>query len=307
MENKKYQIGFIGLGIMGKPMVKNLIKAGHEPVVFNRSPAPVDELIGEGARGGTSAKNVAEQCDIVITMLPDTPDVESVVLGTDGIIEGSRPGLLLIDMSTISPVATREIASLVRAKNVRMLDAPVSGGDKGAVSGTLSIMVGGEKSDFEEAKPIFEAMGKTIVHCGDIGSGQIVKACNQIVVAVVIEAVSEALTLGSAAGVAPEVIVEVLSGGLAQTRVMDLRGPTMIRHNFEPGFKAKLHLKDLKIILETADKYGVKIPVTNIVEKMFTDLVESGKGDLDHSALLTVIEEMSGSSGSKTKAHETKG
>lgn len=288
-------------------MVKNLIMAGHEPIVFNRSPAPVDELIGVGARRGASAKNVAEQSDIVITMLPDTPDVESVVLGADGIIEGARPGLLLIDMSTISPVATREIASLVRAKNVRMLDAPVSGGDKGAVSGTLSIMVGGEKSDFEEAKPIFEALGKTIVHCGDIGSGQIVKACNQIVVAVVIEAVSEALTLGYAAGVSPEVIVEVLSGGLAQTRVMDLRGLTMIRHNFEPGFKARLHLKDLKIILGTADKYGVKLPVTNIVEKMFTDLVGSGKGDLDHSALLTVIEGMSGSFGSKIKAHETKG
>ena len=307
MENKKHQIGFIGLGIMGKPMVKNLIKAGYEPIVFNRGPAPVDELIGEGARRGTSAKNVAEQSDVVITMLPDTPDVESVVLGADGIVEGARPGLLLIDMSTISPVVTRQIASQVHAKNARMLDAPVSGGDKGAVSGTLSIMVGGEKADFEEARPIFEAMGKTIVHCGDIGSGQIVKACNQVVVAIVIEAVSEALTLGSAAGVVPEVIVKVLSGGLAQTRVMDLRGPTMIRHDFEPGFKARLHLKDLKIILGTADKYGVKLPVTNIVEKMFTDLVERGGGDLDHSALLTVIEEMSKSSGSKIQIHETKG
>jgi 2-hydroxy-3-oxopropionate reductase len=307
MENKKHQIGFIGLGIMGKPMVKNLIKAGYEPIVFNRRPAPVDELIGEGARSGTSAKNVAKQSDVVITMLPDTPDVESVVLGADGIVEGARPGLLLIDMSTISPVVTRQIASQVHAKNARMLDAPVSGGDKGAVSGTLSIMVGGEKADFEEAMPIFEAMGKTIVHCGDIGSGQIVKACNQVVVAIVIEAVSEALTLGSAAGVVPEVIVKVLSGGLAQTRVMDLRGPTMIRHDFEPGFKARLHLKDLKIILGTADKYGVKLPVTNIVEKMFTDLVERGGGDLDHSALLTVLEEMSKSSGSKIQAHETKG
>jgi 2-hydroxy-3-oxopropionate reductase len=307
MENKKHQIGFIGLGIMGKPMVKNLIKAGYEPIVFNRSPASVDELVGEGARRAISAKNVAEQSDIVITMLPDTPDVESVILGADGIIEGARPGLLLIDMSTISPVATREIALRIYAENVRMLDAPVSGGDKGAVAGTLSIMVGGKREDLEEAVPIFEAMGKTIVHCGDIGSGQIVKACNQVVVAIVIEAISEALTLGSAAGVAPEVIVEVLSGGLAQTRVMDLRGPTMIRHTFEPGFKAKLHLKDLKIILGTADKYGVKLPVTNIVEKMFTDLVKSGKGELDHSALLTVIEEMSESSTPKIKADEAKG
>src|SRR4029079_9996050 len=166
MENKKHQIGFIGLGIMGKPMVKNLIMAGYEPIVFNRGPAPVDELVGEGARREISAKNVAEQSDVVITMLPDTPDVESVVLGADGIIEGARPGLLLIDMSTISPVSTREIASRIDAKNVRMLDAPVSGGDKGAVAGTLSIMRGGTKSEFEEARPIFEAVGKTIVHCG---------------------------------------------------------------------------------------------------------------------------------------------
>lgn len=291
LDNQK--IGFIGLGIMGKPMVRNLLKAGFSPIVFNRSQSAIDELVSEGATSANSAKEVAEKSDIVITMLPDTPDVEAVVLGENGVLAGANEGLLLIDMSSISPVVTRQIAAETEKKGVKMLDAPVSGGDKGAIAGTLSIMVGGEKSDFERAKPIFEAMGKTIVHCGAIGSGQTVKACNQIVVALVIEAVSEALVLGSKAGVKPEIIVQVLSGGLAQTKVMDLRGQTMIEHNFAPGFKAKLHRKDLNIILQTALEYGVSLPVSEIVEKMFTNLVENDKGDLDHSALLTVIEELS--------------
>jgi 2-hydroxy-3-oxopropionate reductase len=291
LDNEK--IGFIGLGIMGKPMVRNLLKAGFSPIVFNRSQSAIDELVLEGASAANSAKEVAEKSDIVITMLPDTPDVEAVVLGENGVLAGAHKRLLLIDMSSISPVVTRKIAAEAEKKGVKMLDAPVSGGDKGAIAGTLSIMVGGEESNFERAKPIFEAMGKTIVLCGAIGSGQTVKACNQIVVALVIEAVSEALVLGSKAGVKPEIILQVLSGGLAQNRVMDLRGQTMIEHNFTPGFKAKLHRKDLNIILQTALEYGVSLPVSEIVEKMFTNLVENGKGDLDHSALLTVIEELS--------------
>lgn len=291
LDNEK--IGFIGLGIMGKPMVRNLLKAHFSPIVFNRSQSAIDELVSEGAIAATSAKEVAEKSDVVITMLPDTPDVEAVVLRETGVLAGAHEGLLLIDMSSISPVVTRQIAAEAEKKGVRMLDAPVSGGDKGAIAGTLSIMVGGEESDFERAKPIFEAMGKTIVLCGAIGSGQTVKACNQIVVALVIEAVSEALVLGSKAGVKPEIILQVLSGGLAQTKVMDLRGQTMIEHNFTPGFKAKLHRKDLNIILQTALEYGVSLPVSEIVEKMFTNLVENNKGDLDHSALLTVIEELS--------------
>ena len=293
METQKEKIGFIGLGIMGKPMVRNLLKADYLPVVYNRSQASIDEMTSEGAIPAASAKEVTEKSDVVITMLPDTPDVESVIFAENGILAGAHEGLLLIDMSTISPVVTGRIASELESRNVKMLDAPVSGGDKGAIAGTLSIMVGGEESDFKRAKPIFEAMGKTIVHCGAIGSGQIVKACNQIVVALVIEAVSEALVLGSKAGVKPEIILEVLSGGLAQNRVMDLRGQTMIQHNFTPGFKAKLHRKDLNIILQTAREYGVTLPVSTLVEQMFTNLVEHEKGDLDHSALLTVIEELS--------------
>ena len=291
--NELKKIGFIGLGIMGKPMVRNLLKAGFSPIVFNRSQSAIDELVSEGATAATSAKEVTEKSDVVITMLPDTPDVEAVVLGENGVLAGAHEGLLLIDMSSISPVVTRKIAAEAEKKGVKMLDAPVSGGDKGAIAGTLSIMVGGEESDFERAKPIFEAMGKTIVLCGAIGSGQTVKACNQIVVALVIEAVSEALVLGSKAGVKPEIIVQVLSGGLAQNRVMDLRGQTMIEHNFTPGLKAKLHRKDLNIILQTAREYGVALPVSEMVEQMFTNLVENGKGDLDHSALITVIEDLS--------------
>jgi 2-hydroxy-3-oxopropionate reductase len=293
MEGGKANIGFIGLGIMGKPMVRNLLKAGYIPRVYNRSQAAVGELVAEGVFAASSPKNVAEQSDIVITMLPDSPDVEAVVLGSDGVLEGAKEGLLLIDMSTISPVVTRSIAVEAERSGVRMLDAPVSGGDKGAIAGTLSIMAGGEAKDFERALPLFEAMGKTIRHCGPVGSGQVVKACNQIVVAIVIEAVSEALVLGSKAGVNPEIILQVLSGGLAQNRVMDLRGPTMINHDFTPGFKARLHRKDMKIILETAREFGVALPVSALVDQMFTSLVAKGDGDLDHSALLTVIEELS--------------
>lgn len=293
METKKERIGFIGLGIMGKPMARNLLKAGFSLCVHNRSRGSVDELVSEGATPASSPKEVAENSDLVITMLPDTPDVESAVCGQNGILDGAREGLLVADMSTISPVATRRLASELRQRGVRMLDAPVSGGDKGAIAGTLSIMAGGDAADFDRARPVFESLGKTIVHCGAIGSGQTVKACNQIVVALVIEAVSEALVLGSKAGVQPSVILEVLGGGLAQSRVMDLRGPTMIEHNFQPGFKARLHRKDLNIILQTAREYGVALPMTAIVDQMFTNMIEHGKGDLDHSALLTVIEEMS--------------
>jgi 2-hydroxy-3-oxopropionate reductase len=226
-------------------------------------------------------------------MLPDTPDVVRVVTGPDGVLEGARAGMLVIDMSTISPAAARKMAATARASGAGMLDAPVSGGDKGAIAGSLSIMVGGEASDFERSRPVFQALGKTIVHCGPSGAGQIVKACNQVVVALVIEAVSEALVLGSKAGVRPEVILEVLGGGLAQTRVMDLRGPTMIQGKFEPGFKVRLHRKDLSIILQTARELGVTLPSTALVDQLFTALVEKGRGEWDHSALLTLIEELS--------------
>jgi 2-hydroxy-3-oxopropionate reductase len=287
------RIGFIGLGIMGKPMVRNLLNAGFAVSVFNRSQPAINELVADGAQATSSPREVAEQSDIVITMVTDGPDVEQVLLGDKGVIEGAHPGLLVIDMSTISPVTTRQIADHLRERDVHLLDAPVSGGDKGAVAGTLSIMVGGDEEDFKRALPIFEAMGNTITHCGPTGAGQTVKACNQVVVAVVIEAVSEALVLGSKAGVDPEIILRVLGGGMAQSRMMDVRGPTMAQHIFEPGFKSKLHLKDLGIVINTARAFGVALPVTGIVSQLYTTLVESGHGEEDTSAILTVLEMLS--------------
>jgi 2-hydroxy-3-oxopropionate reductase len=286
------RVGFIGLGIMGLPMARNLLRAGHQLVVQSRSPGPVDQLVTEGAAPAATAREVAERTDVVVTMLPDTPDVEAVIAGADGVLMGARPGMLVIDMSTISPVAAQRLAEEAERRGVAMLDAPVSGGDKGAIAGTLSIMVGGEEVAFERARPLLETMGKTIVHCGPSGAGQMVKACNQVVVALTIEAISEALVLGSKAGVRPEIILQVLGGGLAQSRVMEMRGPTMIQGKFEPGFKARLHRKDLNIALQAARQYAVSLPVTALVDQLFTTLVERGMGDRDHSALLTVIEEL---------------
>jgi 2-hydroxy-3-oxopropionate reductase len=285
-------IGFIGLGIMGKPMARNLMKAGYKSVVYNRSQAPVKELAADGATGADSPKAVAEQSDIVITMLPDSPQVQEVMTGEKGVLVGAKAGTLVIDMSTISPVVTQELARLAQARGVRMLDAPVSGGDVGAQQGTLSIMVGGSAEDFEQARPIFEVLGKTIVHVGGTGAGQVVKACNQIVVALTIEAVSEALVLGSKAGVDPAVILKVLSGGLAANRVMEVRGPNFLQHNFQPGFKIALHHKDLGIALSAGREYGVALPVTAIVDQMLQALKQRGQGDQDHSAILTLIEDL---------------
>jgi 2-hydroxy-3-oxopropionate reductase len=286
------RIGFIGLGIMGKPMARNLMKAGYDLVVHNRSRDAVDEIAGEGAIPASSPREVAEQAKIVITMLPDSPDVRAVVFGEDGLLGAMGEGSLLIDMSTISPVTTLEVVEALGAKSAHALDAPVSGGDKGAIAATLSIMVGGETGDFERAKPIFEALGKTIVHVGAAGAGQTVKACNQIVVALTFEAVSEALVLGSKAGVDPHKIVQVLSGGLAGNKVLELRGESMIAHNFQPGFRINLHRKDLGIALDAGKSYNVALPATAQVNQMFTAMAASGFGDLDHSALLKHIEAM---------------
>jgi len=275
---------------MGKPMARNLMKAGYDLVVHNRSREAVDEIAGEGAIPASNPREVAEQAKIVITMLPDSPDVRDVVFGENGLLEAMGDGSLLIDMSTISPVTTLEVVEALAAKGAHALDAPVSGGDKGAIAGTLSIMVGGDAGDFERAKPIFEALGKTIVHVGAAGAGQTVKACNQIVVALTFEAVSEALVLGSKAGVDPHKIVQVLSGGLAGNKVLELRGESMIAHNFQPGFRINLHRKDLGIALDAGKSYNVALPATAQVNQMFTAMVASGFGDLDHSALLRHIE-----------------
>lgn len=291
------RIGFIGLGIMGRPMARNLLKAGYSVTVHNRSSGAVDELAREGARPAGSPREVAKASDVVILMLPDAPDVFSVMGGDRGVLAGARSGMLVIDMSTISPVVAQELAAEVRARGVAMLDAPVSGGDVGAIQGTLSIMVGGAADDFERAKPIFEKLGKTIVHVGESGAGQVVKACNQIVVALTIEAVSEALTLGSRAGVDPAVIIQVLSGGLAGNKVMEVRGPNFLQHNFQPGFKIRLHSKDLGIALATGHEYGVALPVTALVDQMLTTLKAKGRGELDHSAILTHIEDLAADEG----------
>ncbi len=286
------RIGFIGLGIMGKPMARNLMKAGYSLVVHNRSREAVDEMAGEGAIPAGSPREVAAQVETVITMLPDSPDVQDVVFGDDGLLSEMSDGKLLIDMSTISPVTALEVNQALVEKGASALDAPVSGGDKGAIAGTLSIMVGGRAEDFERAKPIFGVLGKTIVHVGDASAGQTVKACNQIVVALTFEAVSEALVLGSKAGVDPRKIVQVLTGGLAGNKVLELRGESMIDHNFQPGFRINLHRKDLGIALSAGKSYNVSLPVTALVDQMFTAMVNAGRGDLDHSALLTHLEDL---------------
>ncbi len=283
------KVGFVGLGIMGKPMAKNLIKAGHQLVIYNNSGA-ADELKGEGAEGADTYKAVAEQCGIVITCLPADPQVEEVYLGDEGLLAGAGEGSLLIDMSTISPLVTKEIAKRATEKGVRTLDAPISGGEPGAIAGELSIMVGGDAEDFERAKPVFEAMG-TPTHVGEAGAGQIVKACNQIIVGIVLEGVSEALVLGSKAGVDPAKVIEAVSGGLAGTKVMDQKRDKFLGHDFAPGFRIELHHKDLGIALRTAREVGVPLPVTALVDQMLQELQVKGRGELDHSAVLSVIED----------------
>jgi len=288
------KVGFIGLGIMGGPMAKNLMEANHELVLYNRTREKAEELAGDGAAGvAASPREVAEGSDIVVTMLPDSPQVREVVTGENGVLEGLKEGALVVDMSTISPVVTEELAEKVKEKGASMLDAPVSGGDVGAIEGTLSIMVGGEEGDFERARPLFDVMGKTVTHVGPTGAGQVTKAANQIVVALTIEAVSEALVLGSRGGVSPEKILDVLGGGLAGNKVMEVKREKFLSHTFDPGFRSELHHKDLGIALAAGREYGVALPVTAIVDQMLLSMKRKGWGGEDHSALLRVIEDLS--------------
>jgi 2-hydroxy-3-oxopropionate reductase len=273
-------------------MAENLIEAGYDLVVYNRTRAKAEEL--EGAMVAGSPKEVAERSDLIITMLPDSPQVDEVLAGEDGVFEGVEEGNLIVDMSTISPVVTEELSERARERGASMLDAPVSGGDVGAIDGTLSIMVGGSEEDFGRALPLFEVMGDTVIHVGPVGTGQVVKAANQIVVALTIEAVSEALVLGSRGGVAPEKILDVLGGGLAGNKVMEVKREKLLDHSFDPGFKVELHHKDLGIALAAGREYGVTLPVTAVVDQMLQDLITNGRGDRDHSALLTLVEESSG-------------
>ena len=290
------QVGFIGTGIMGKPMVRNLVKAGFEVLIHNRSNASVDELTSESpsVTAASSPREVAEVVDTVITMLPDSPDVHAVVFGEDGIATAARAGFLLIDMSTIAPKMSTEVHAALVEKGASALDAPVSGGDKGAIAATLSIMVGGSEEDVNRAMPLFEAMGKTIVHIGGPGAGQIAKACNQVVVAINYAAVSEALLLARRSGVDPEKVAKVLGGGLAASRVLEMRGQTMIQRQFEPGFRVDLHRKDLGIALATGKEMGSPLPVTALVSQLYDSVASAGGGSLDHSALITVFERLAG-------------
>ncbi len=286
------KIGFIGLGVMGDPMARNLLEAGHSLLVHSRSPEPVEALAEAGAETASSPREVAEGADVVITMLPDSPAVEAVVLGEDGVLAGASEGDLLIDMSTIHPTVSVAVSEAAAERGVAALDAPVSGGDVGAKNGALSIMVGGEAADFERARPLFEVLGKTIVHVGEAGAGQVVKACNQVVVAITIAAVSEALVLGSKAGVEPDKILDVLGGGLAGNKVMEMRRSNFLDHDFTPGFRIDLHHKDLNIALESGDAYGVPLPVTGIVQQYMRALRAKGHGGDDHSGLLQLVEEL---------------
>jgi 2-hydroxy-3-oxopropionate reductase len=287
-------VGFIGLGIMGRPMALNLARAGYPLVVHNRTREKAEQFVaGAGGDPADSPREVASRCDIVITMLPDSPDVEQVYLGQDGVIAGARAGQLLIDMSSVAPAVARMVFDAAHEVGADALDAPVSGGDVGARDGTLSIMVGGTDAAFERARPLFDVLGKTVVHLGEAGAGQTAKACNQILVAVTIEAVSEALVLASKAGVDPERLLDVLSGGLAGNRVMEVRRRNFLEHDFTPGFKLALHHKDLGIALRTARELGVYVPTTAIVDQMLAALEATGDGGLDHSALLKVIEQAS--------------
>ena len=283
-------IGFIGLGIMGRPMAHNLLKAGFPLIVHNRHQEVTDEFVAAGAQSAAQPRDIAVSCNVVITMLPATPQVEEVLVGPNGVLEGAHTGLIVIDMSTISPTAARALSARFAEHGITMLDAPVSGGDKGAIAGTLSIMVGGDEDAFKRCLPIFQALGKTIVYVGESGAGQVVKACNQIVVALVIEAVSEALVLGSKAGVDPAKILQVLNGGLAANRVIEQRGASMLAHDFAPGGRIRTHHKDLGIVLEMGRGCGVSLPVTALVDQMFASLETRGRGDLDHTALLTYLE-----------------
>ena len=288
------KIGFIGLGIMGKPMVKNLIKAGHELAVFDINPQNTEELKSKGASVAASAKETAQKAQVVITMLPNSPHVKEAVCGVGGVLEGAKKGTVLIDMSSIAPKASQEIAEACCLKGVKMLDAPVSGGEPKAIDGTLSIMVGGEKEDFEQYKDLLLCMGGTAVYCGAIGAGNTTKLANQIIVAVNIAAAAEALTLAVKAGVDPQLVFEAIRGGLAGSTVLEAKVPMMITKNYKPGFKIDLHIKDLLNALDTAEKTQTPLPLTDKVMEILQDLQKDGFGEKDHSALAAYYEKISG-------------
>ncbi len=288
----KTKIGFIGLGIMGKPMSKNLLKAGYELVVFNRSKSSVDEVVAAGAEPASSPCEVAEKTKIIITMLPNSPDVQKVVLGENGVIEGAQKGSILIDMSSISPHVARDIAGKLSAKGVSMLDAPVSGGEPGAIQGTLAIMVGGREEDFNACLDIMKVMGKTVTHAGDIGAGNVTKLANQVIVGLNIAAMSEAMVLATKCGVDPNKVFQAIRAGLAGSNVLDAKAPMLLQGNFEPGFRINLHYKDLANALDAGAESGVVLPLSAVVLQIMQGLKVDGLGEKDHSAVACFYEKL---------------
>jgi 2-hydroxy-3-oxopropionate reductase len=290
-------IGFIGPGIMGRPMALNLMKGGHKLWVFARRPEAAKSLVEAGATACASPAEVAKHADVIFTIVSDTPDVEAVIFGEQGVAKHARSGSVIVDMSTISPTATKVFAERLAKQGIEMLDAPVSGGETGAINGPLSIMVGGKPKIFERVKPLFELMGKNIVHIGDNGAGQVAKACNQIVVAVTIEAVAEALTFARKNGADAAKVREALMGGFAGSKIMEVHGKRMLDNDFKPGFKVGLHQKDMRIVMETAHQLGVALPAAAMVTQHLNALMGTGDTNLDSAAVVKVIERMSGMGG----------
>ena len=288
------RIAFIGLGIMGRPMSRNLLKAGHELTVYDVVQTAVDEIAGAGAAKAGSSAEAAAAGDVIITMLPDGPEVEAAVLGKDGVLEGARPGSTIVDMSSINPQVSQKVGAACEAKGVEFLDAPVSGGEPKAIDGTLAIMVGGKADVFAKVEPILAKMGSSVTLTGPVGAGNVTKLANQIMVACNIAAMGEALTLATKAGLDPEVVFNAVKGGLAGSTVLNAKAPMVIGRNFKPGFRINLHQKDLRNALLAAESMKVSLPLTSLVQQMLMALINDGKGNLDHSAIATFIEEMAG-------------
>jgi 2-hydroxy-3-oxopropionate reductase len=287
------KVGFIGLGIMGRPMLKNLLKAGYTVVAYGRTAKKLDASVADGAERGTSNSDVGARADIVVTMLPDGPEVEEVVLGANGILAGSKSGSMIIDMSSINPLVSQKIAAACAAKGVEFIDAPVSGGEPKAVDGTLAIMVGGSKAAFDRAEPLLKHLGSSVTLTGPVGAGNTTKLANQIMVACNIAAMGEALALATRCGLDPEIVVNAIKGGLAGSAVLNAKGPMLIARNFKPGFRIQLHQKDLRNALQAAESNHVCLPLTSLVQQMLSSLIADGKGDQDHSAIATFVEKAS--------------